>query len=204
MGVIILIAIVVLVAMAVMNKIADSMMDRTRRQVAIGRQVQAGVVVLVAIIAVVIYSQTQKKEPPRSLPSPFDGIDLSKKTDPFPGLTSSAVGPKSSPERFGGIGVVLTKKEGSGEVIIDSCLNQGPAMKEGLAKGDVITAIDLMSVVGKSLDDVVALERGSPGTTVIFTIQRNGEGKKIFAIKRVLIQAVNTPSIPSVTPKRAK
>jgi PDZ domain len=204
MGVIILIAIVVLVGMGVMNKIADSMMNRTRRQAAIGRQVQAGLVVFVAIIALLIYSKATRKESPPRPPSVFDGIDLKKKPDFFAQLSPSSPVPKISPETYGGVGIVLTKKEGSGDVIIESCSDQSPAMKAGLRKDDVVTAIDDVSVVGKTVADVVALGRGAPGTKVIFTIRRNGGSEERITMERALIQVVDTPSPPGATPKRVK
>src|SRR6267143_1066974 len=205
MGVIILIAIVMLVGMGVMNKIADSMMDRTRRQAAIGRQVQAGLVVLVAIIALVIYSKSKKKETPQQISSSvFDGIDLKKTPDFLAQISPSAPAPKSSSESYGGIGAVLTKREGSGEVIIESCADQSPAMKAGLRKDDTITAIDDVSVVGKSLGDVVALGRGAPGTHVVFTIRRDGGSEERITIERALIQVVDAPSPSGTTPKRVK
>lgn len=103
-----------------------------------------------------------------------------------------AVEQSSSP--YGGIGAVLTKNEQTDEIVIQKCMDESPALKAGLRKNDVVIAIDDLSVSGKKLDDVVAQVRGKVGTSVKFTIRRNGGPPEKIRIERTLIQVAATPS----------
>jgi len=72
---------------------------------------------------------------------------------------------------FEGIGTVLDTYEDS--IIITSVLKDSPAEKAGLKVGDVITSVDGKSIVGMPIEDVLALIKGSAGTTVKLTITRD-------------------------------
>lgn len=51
----------------------------------------------------------------------------------------------------------------------------GPAMRAGLLRGDVITAIDGRSVAGAEPINVSSSLRGAPGTSVVLSIDRDGQ-----------------------------
>lgn len=86
---------------------------------------------------------------------------------------------------FEGIGAQLegapTKE---GYIRISKPLPKGPADKAGVKRGDLISKVDGVSVVGLSVDAAVKKIRGRAGTTVRLTVLRKGEGTKEVAIVR--------------------
>jgi carboxyl-terminal processing protease len=86
---------------------------------------------------------------------------------------------------FEGIGAQLegvpTKE---GYIRISKPLPKGPADKAGVKRGDLISKVDGVSVVGLSVDEAVKKIRGRAGTTVRLTLIRKGEGVKEVAIVR--------------------
>ncbi len=91
----------------------------------------------------------------------------------------------------GGIGVEVTSTDN--KVTVSSVLTGDPAEQAGVKAGDVITGVNGKSVVGQSVDDVVAKIRGDVGTTVKVTIDRAGQNMD-FSITR---QSITAPSVDS-------
>lgn len=91
---------------------------------------------------------------------------------------------------FGGIGVRLTSE--NGQIVVISVEPGKPADKAGIKPGDVITAIDGENMVGVPWDVRHSLFRGEPGSKMVITVYRIGEGNLEFAVTRELI---DTPSV---------
>ncbi len=72
---------------------------------------------------------------------------------------------------YGGIGSLIKKSPESGVKIIEPYPGS-PAVKAGLVPGDVIIAIDGVSVYGETSAQSVDKMKGQPGTDVVFTVIR--------------------------------
>lgn len=72
-----------------------------------------------------------------------------------------------------GIGAQL-RKDGRG-LVVDGLVDDSPAGKYGLQKGDVIVAVDKDPVGDKPMAEVVSHIRGDAGSTVVLEIERNGQ-----------------------------
>jgi len=82
---------------------------------------------------------------------------------------------------FQGVGMEIGVREGTLTVIAP--LKGTPAERAGLRPGDMIIAIDKTSTDGMSTDEAVKLIRGEKGTTVTFTILRDGESSEIPVVR---------------------
>jgi carboxyl-terminal processing protease len=87
--------------------------------------------------------------------------------------------------QFEGIGAEMTSRDADGKAgctpLSDTCrlvvaglVGKAPAEKTGVVVGDIVLAVDDVSVTGLKVDDVVAKVRGAKGTTVKLTLQRAG------------------------------
>lgn len=74
---------------------------------------------------------------------------------------------------FAGIGIHVGIKEG--RLIVLAPVDGSPAQRAGLQSGDVVVKIDQQSALGISMDDAVRRLRGSKGTRVILTVEREGQ-----------------------------
>lgn len=91
---------------------------------------------------------------------------------------------------FGGIGIVIDKKDGFLTVI--SPLPGTPAYKAGIKSNDIILKINNISTYRMSLDKAVKMMRGKPGTYLSLTIARkNVPTPLVFRIKRAIIHIKN-------------
>ncbi len=79
--------------------------------------------------------------------------------------------------KFSGVGIEIGSE--SGLIKIISPIDDTPAQKAGLKAGDLITHIDNESVQGLSLNEASQKIRGPAGSTIIFTLLRQGENKPI-------------------------
>ncbi len=87
---------------------------------------------------------------------------------------------------FGGIGLYVGVRDG--KIVIIAPIEGTPAATAGLIRGDEIVGVDGTDVRGQALDDVVDMMRGIPGTSVIVSVQRNGEeSPRDFQIVRAVI-----------------
>lgn len=78
----------------------------------------------------------------------------------------------STEGEFGGIGAQIGTREE--KIVVISPLEGTPAYRAGLMPGDHIVMVDSVPTKGKSVDLVVKQIRGTPGTKVLLTIQREG------------------------------
>jgi carboxyl-terminal processing protease len=81
--------------------------------------------------------------------------------------------------KFGGIGIVINKKDDFIEII--SPIDDTPGYRAGLKSGDTIIKIDDTIIRKMSLEDSVDMMRGEPGTKVRLTISR--KNKSPFEVK---------------------
>lgn len=75
---------------------------------------------------------------------------------------------------FGGLGIEVTMENGLVKVI--SPIDDTPAEKAGIEAGDFITALDGEPIMGLTLSEAVEQMRGAPGTPLVVTVARRGEG----------------------------
>lgn len=89
---------------------------------------------------------------------------------------------------FEGIGAfVRENEEGLTEILRP--MDGQPAALAGIQAGDVVVAVDGESVIGQSLDEVIAQIRGPEGTQVTITVRRDGvEDPLEFTVLRDLIE----------------
>ncbi|HRH55559.1 MAG TPA: S41 family peptidase [Candidatus Paceibacterota bacterium] len=94
---------------------------------------------------------------------------------------------------FQGVGMEVGVKDGVLTVIAP--LKGTPAEKAGLRSGDLIITIDGTSTDGMSTDEAVKLIRGEKGTTVRFTILREGTPSEIAVVR----DTIQVPTIETTT-----
>ncbi len=88
---------------------------------------------------------------------------------------------------FGGLGIQIAVLNNAPTVI--SPIDGTPAYHVGLQAGDRIVQIEGDPTEGMSLEDVVSILRGKPGTSVTITVEREGEKAPIdFTIVREIIK----------------
>jgi carboxyl-terminal processing protease len=73
---------------------------------------------------------------------------------------------------FVGIGIYLKQDTKTKDIIITGTISGSPAEKAGFKSGDIITAVNGTSVVGKSIDTAHTLIQGPEGTSVSITVRR--------------------------------
>ncbi|MGQ9701461.1 MAG: S41 family peptidase [bacterium] len=99
---------------------------------------------------------------------------------------------------FGGIGAQIGTREE--KIVIISPLEGTPAYRAGLLPGDFILMVDSVPTKGKSVDLVVKQIRGTPGTKVLLTIQRDGIPEPFnVEITRAVIKLEAVPYYGMVT-----
>jgi carboxyl-terminal processing protease len=72
--------------------------------------------------------------------------------------------------RFGGLGVVVTQRDGN--LVIISPMEDTPGFRAGLLPGDQIIKIDGQSTEKMDLNDAIGMLRGEPGQKITLTILR--------------------------------
>ncbi|ADL08273.1 S41 family peptidase [Thermosediminibacter oceani] len=94
---------------------------------------------------------------------------------------------RSTSGNFGGIGIVITTKDGFTTVV--SVLEGSPAARKGIKPGDRIVEIDGKDVTKLTTSEVAELLRGNEGTKVSVGILREGEKQILkFDITREIIR----------------
>lgn len=93
---------------------------------------------------------------------------------------------------YGGIGSLIHKQ--GDYIVISEPYENSPAQKAGLKAGDKIIKVNDKITTGKSVDDISAILKGQPGSTVKLQIEREGESKPInFEINRDKITVESVP-----------
>jgi carboxyl-terminal processing protease len=95
---------------------------------------------------------------------------------------------------FGGIGVAMAIDAEARLPKVDYLLIGSSAAEAGVRRGDHFAAIDGKSLEGLTMEDVVPLLRGTPGSTVELTVRRAGETIPLTLQRR----AVMMPSVRGV------
>ena len=94
-----------------------------------------------------------------------------------------------------GIGVDLQQDAKTKQITISSTFAGAPADKAGVKRGDIIVAVNNTNVVGKDINSVIPLIKGSAGTNVTLTVKRPSTNQTLtFTMKRAEIQV---PSVVS-------
>lgn len=91
-----------------------------------------------------------------------------------------------------GIGISIEQDPTTKDIIIISTISGAPAQKAGIKPGDIITAVNGISVAGKSIDDVTNLIHGNVGTSVSLTVKRPSTNQTLtFKMVRANINVPN-------------
>jgi len=119
---------------------------------------------------------------------------MMRSLDPHSSVVSAAAWDESTRKTedssFDGIGAILTQRDE--RTIVESPISGQPAVQAGVRAGDVIVAVDGLSISGFPLGKVVRRIRGVRGTIVKLTIRREGEPEDIvIPITRAYIQIQN-------------
>jgi carboxyl-terminal processing protease len=98
--------------------------------------------------------------------------------------------------RFEGIGTsVHPAKRG---LVVTDVFEGAPADKAGLRPGDVITAVNGISIAGVGINDAVDRIKGPPGTAVTLTYRRDKDFHKVRVVRaKIEIPEVTTKTVTS-------
>jgi len=93
---------------------------------------------------------------------------------------------------YGGIGAQI--QQYGKNVVIAEPFENSPSHKTGLRAGDIILKINGQNVQSKNSDDVSAILKGQPGTSLSIEIERPTDGKNYtFSVKR---EDIKFPPVP--------
>lgn len=93
---------------------------------------------------------------------------------------------ESNRGEFGGLGIEVTMQDGFVKVIAP--IEDTPAEQAGIMADDLITALDGVSIKGKTLMEAVKLMRGKPGSTIRLTVSRADASPFDIEIVRAVIK----------------
>jgi len=94
--------------------------------------------------------------------------------------------------QYGGVGIEVGRRNGA--ITVVSPVAGASAYRQGVRTGDVLTEVAGQSTASLSLEDVEALLRGQPGTTVRIAVRREGQGTPLtFTLTRERVE------LPAVT-----
>lgn len=94
--------------------------------------------------------------------------------------------------QYGGIGALIHRQ--GDYIIISEPYKNSPADKAGLKAGDKILEINHQSAKGKTTDEVSAILKGQPNTTIDVMIERSGNSRPMaLSITR---EQITVPNIP--------
>jgi carboxyl-terminal processing protease len=94
--------------------------------------------------------------------------------------------------QFGGVGIYIYDTDKGLEV--SRPIEGTPAYRAGVSAGDIITAVDDLSIKGKDIDEVIKLLRGKPGTKVTISISRGEDSTIKLTLTRALIEVPTVKS----------
>lgn len=93
--------------------------------------------------------------------------------------------------KYGGIGATMRKK--GDDIVVEDVYENSPAQKAGLHPGDFVMAVDNQSIKGKSIEDISALLKGSPGSQVTLKVKdiyTNEEGARMITRGEIELSSV--------------
>lgn len=93
---------------------------------------------------------------------------------------------KSARREYGGLGIEVVQE--GGLVKVNYVIADGPAGQAGIKKGDFITAVEGVSVIGKTLDEAVEGMRGLAGDPIKVSVQSPGEYSREVTVVRQVVQ----------------
>lgn len=96
--------------------------------------------------------------------------------------------------KYAGIGALIKYNNQIKNVVIDQPYANTPSALEGLQKGDIILAIDNLSMAGKDNSFVSNHLRGTAGTTFQLKVKRPVSGK-VFTVK-ITRKSIQLPAVP--------
>ncbi len=96
---------------------------------------------------------------------------------------------------FGGVGMEMGVQKG--DIVIIAALKGTPADLAGVKSGDILVGVNGQDATTMTLDQVINIIRGNPGTTVTISVERHGVAAPInFTLTRATI---NVPTIETST-----
>lgn len=93
--------------------------------------------------------------------------------------------------QYGGIGSLIRTIDE--KVYVSEPYEGFPAQTVGLIAGDRIVSVDGTNVEGKAQNEISEVLKGSPGSTLKLDIEREGEGRMTFMVKR---EEIKIPDVP--------
>ena len=102
---------------------------------------------------------------------------------------------------YDGVGVLIEQTE-DGSIIIYDVLDESPAAKAGLKKGDEIISINGISVEGKKSEEMVKIIREGNDKEFKIKVMRNNKYLEFIVEKKTLIVPALTSSLKEVNGKK--
>lgn len=96
---------------------------------------------------------------------------------------------------FGGIGVQIERRDG--DVVVIAPISGTPGERAGIRRGDRVLKVDGENMRGRSIDDVVGVMRGKPGTEVRIAFGR--EGRETPFEVTIVREIIKVESVSDVT-----
>ncbi len=94
---------------------------------------------------------------------------------------------------FTGIGVYLRQDQTTKQLIITATIPGSPAEKAGFKRGDILLAVNGVSIVGKDVNTVSTIIQGKAGTRVSITVKRPSTQQNLTIT--VVRAAINVPNV---------
>lgn len=94
---------------------------------------------------------------------------------------------------YEGIGVVVSYKEETKEIMVVSPFIGSPGEKAGLLPGDIIRKVDDKEIQGLSLEEVVSFIKGEGGTGVVLSIYREEEDEVLDI--EIIRETISIPTV---------
>lgn len=98
---------------------------------------------------------------------------------------------------FQGIGAFVSIVDG--DFVIEAPIENSPAERAGLQPGDIVLEVDGQSIVGEELSSSIRKIKGPAGSSVLLTVKRASEVKKIPVVReKIHLDTVTFTTINSV------
>lgn len=89
---------------------------------------------------------------------------------------------------YAGVGLYIATTEDDGVIVLEP-IEGAPAHTAGIVAGDKIVAVDGVSTVGMSLDEVAAKMKGPEGTDVVISVIKAESGEKVdVTLTRAIVE----------------